>query len=112
MWRAQKPSSKMRAAASSLSSRQNSISRLATTKPIARINQVWTGEPSSHPGYRNSEGHQQSFLAAGFVQFLVLLYRGITLNREDAFHLGIKQTFAQDALSHHARRPRRITFTE
>jgi hypothetical protein len=40
-----------------------------------------------------------------FVQFLVLLYGGIAPNGEDAFHLGIEQTFSQDALSDHTGRP-------
>jgi len=45
-----------------------------------------------------------------FVEFLVLRSGSDAPDCNDAFHFGIEQAFAQDALSYHAVAPRRIAF--
>jgi hypothetical protein len=44
------------------------------------------------------------------MQLLVLLSGRAAPNREDAFHTGIEQTFAQDTLSDHTRRAKENYF--
>jgi len=54
------------------------------------------------------EGHGAEGVAEyDFVQFLVLLSGGIAPDDEDTFHLGIEQTFAENALSDHSRCPKK-----